>query len=87
MSNVWKMIQEKKEIAKHMQKKHKHILVSNPWYQDSRHILQNPKVPRNAMGFSNRAQTFTLLNYLIWDSPLDISDSSVSVGSCFSVYA
>ena len=43
MSNVWKMVQEKKEIAKHMQKKHMHILVSSQRYQDSK---QNPKVPR-----------------------------------------
>ena len=41
MSNVLKMIQEKKVIAKHMTKKRKHILVPNQKYQDSRHLLQN----------------------------------------------
>ena len=45
-------------------KKHEHILVPSPRYQDSRHLLQNPKDPRNVMGFSNCAQTFTPLNYL-----------------------
>ena len=64
MSSVWKMIQEKKEIKKHMLQKHKHILVPSQRHQDSRHLLQNPKVPRNVMGFSNHAQTFTPLNYL-----------------------
>ena len=35
------------------------ILVLSRRYQDSRHILQNPKNPKNVMGFSNRAQRFT----------------------------
>ena len=47
-----------------MQKKHEHTLVPSQRYQDSRHLLQNPKVPKNVMGFNNRAQTFTPLNYL-----------------------
>ena len=64
MSNMRKMIKEKKEIAKHMQKKHKHVLVPSERYQDSRHLLQKAKVPKNVMGFSNRAQTFTPPNYL-----------------------
>ena len=72
MSNVWEMIQEKKEIAKHMQKKHKHILVPSQRYQDSRHLLQNPKVPSNVMGFNNCAQRFTGSNYVDVDSPLAI---------------
>ena len=45
------------------------ILVPSQRYQDSRHLLQNPKVPRNAMGFSNYAQRFTGSNYLDVDSP------------------
>ena len=40
------------------------ISVPNQRYQDSRHLLQNSKVPRSAMGFSNRAQRFTGSNYL-----------------------
>ena len=69
MSHMWKRIQGKKEIAKHMQKKHKHILVPSQRYQDSRHLLQNPTVPNYVMGFSNRAQRFTGSNYLDVDSP------------------
>ena len=64
MSNMWKMIQEKNEIAKHMQKKHKHVLVPSERYRDSKHLLLNAKVPKNVMAFSNRAQTCTPLNYL-----------------------
>ena len=56
-------------MIKHLQKKKKIILVPNQRYLDSRHLLQNPKVCRNVMGFSNRAQTFTPLNYLSWYSP------------------
>jgi hypothetical protein len=59
MSNVWKMIQEKKENCKTHDKKHKHILVPSQSYQDSRHLLQNQAVPNYVMGFSNRAQRFT----------------------------
>ena len=40
------------------------ILVPSQRYPDSRHLLQNPKVLRDVMGFSNRGQRFTLLNYL-----------------------
>ena len=72
MSNVWKMIQGKKEIAKHMPKKHKHILVPSQRYQDSRHFLQNPTVPNYVIGFSNRAQRFTGSNYLDVDSPFSL---------------
>ena len=39
-----------------MQKKHKHILVPGRRYQDSRHVLQNQKVPKNVMGFNNHAK-------------------------------
>ena len=60
---------KKTKMEEHMQNKHKHILDPSQRYQDSRHLLQNPKLPRNVRGFSNRAQTFTPLNYLSWDSP------------------
>ena len=69
MSNAWKMIQEKKEMAKHMQKRHKYILVPSQRYQDSRHLLQNPTVPNNVVSFNNRAQRFTGSNYLDVESP------------------
>ena len=58
------MIREKKGNSKTHAKKHKHVLVPSERYQDSRHLLQNTKVPKNVMGFSNCAQTFTHLNYL-----------------------
>ena len=64
------MIQEKKEITKHMPKKHSHIFVPSQRYQDSRHLLQNPTVPNYVMGYSNGAQRFTPLNYLSLDSLL-----------------
>ena len=40
-----KYFERKHRIEKHMQKKHKHILVPDRRYQDSRNLLQNPKVP------------------------------------------
>ena len=46
------------------------ISVPSQRYEDSRHLLQNPKVPRSVMGFRNRAQRFTGSNYLDVDSPL-----------------
>ena len=47
-----------------MQIKHKHILVPGQRYQDSRHFIQNPKVPKNVMGFNNHAQRSTPPYYL-----------------------
>ena len=64
-----KSFKHKKKIAKHKQKKHKHILVPCQIYQDSRHLVQNPKVA-NIMGFINRALWFTGPNYLDVDNPL-----------------
>ena len=64
-----KRFKKNKEIAKHMQKRHKHILVCSQRYQDSRHLLQNPTDPNYVMSFSNRAQNFTGSNYLDVDSP------------------
>ena len=60
----------KKEIAKHMQKRHKHILVPSQRNQDSRHLLQNSTDSNYVMRFSNRAQRFTGYNYLDVDKPL-----------------
>ena len=48
------------------------ILVPSQRNKDSRHILQNHKVPSKVMGFSNRAQRFTESNYLDIDSPLSV---------------
>ena len=76
MSNVWKIFQEKTWIAKHMQIKHKHILVPDWRYQDFRHLLQNPKVSKNVMGFNNHIQRSTPPYYLDVDNPLP--------NSCFS---
>ena len=59
---------KKREITKHMGKQHQLILVPSQRYQNSRHTLQNPKVPKNVIGFSNRAQRFTAPNYLDVDS-------------------
>ena len=36
-------------------------------YQDSRHLLQNPKVPKNVMGFNNHVHRSTLPYYLDLD--------------------
>ena len=55
------------------------ISVPSQRYQDSRHLLQNPKVPRSVMGFSNRAQRFTGSNYLDVDSPFETKKSSIQV--------
>ena len=63
------MVDEKTFIKKSMDI----ILVPNQRYQDSRHLLKNPKVPRSVMGFSNRTQRFTGSNYLDVDSPLSNS--------------
>ena len=49
----------KKGNRKTHAKKHKAILVPIQRYQNSRHLLQNPRLPRNVMGFSNWAQTLT----------------------------
>ena len=59
-----KLLKKKKEIAKHMHKKHMHNFVPSQRYKDSRHLLQNPTVPNYLMNFSNRTQRFTPLNYL-----------------------
>ena len=45
------------------------VLVPSQRYQDSRHLLQNPKNPRTVIGFNNCAQKFTGSNYLDVDIP------------------
>ena len=66
-----KYFKRKHRIAKHMQKKHKHILVPGRTYQDSRHLLQNPKVPKYVMGFNNHAQRSTPPYYMDVDDPFN----------------
>ena len=67
-------LRRKKEILKHVQKKHNGILIPSQRYQESRHLLQNPTFPNYVMGFSNRAQRFTWYNYLDVDSPFEFVD-------------
>ena len=65
MSHLWKKVKDEMVDEKKIYKKSINtILVPSQRYQDSRHLLQNPNVPRNVLGFSNRTQTFTPLNYL-----------------------
>ena len=42
------------------------------WFlvEDSRHLLQNPKVPKNVMGFNNHALKCTPPYHLDVDNPL-----------------
>ena len=54
-----------------MQIKHKHILVPGQKYHDSRHLLQNSKVPKNVMGFNSHAQRSTPPYYLDVDNHLE----------------
>ena len=82
MSHLWKKVQEEMVDEKNINKKSINIiLVPSQRYQDSRHLLQNPKVPRNLMGFSNRAQRFTGSNYLDVDSPFQKKCSNVCISS------
>ena len=68
-SHLWKKVQDGMVDEKNIYKKSMNIiLVPSQRYEDSRHILQNPLVPRNVMGFSNCAQRFTGSNYLDVDS-------------------
>ena len=48
------------------------ILVPSWTYQDSKHILQHPKVPKNVMDFNNQAQRLTKPHYLDVDTSYDI---------------
>ena len=49
------------------------ILVPSQRYQDFWQLLQNPKFPKNVLGFSNHAQRFSPPYYLYVDNPLDIT--------------
>ena len=53
-----------------MQIKPKYILVPGQRKKDSRHLLQNPKVSKNVMGFNNHAKISTPPYYLDVDNPL-----------------
>ena len=70
-----KYFKRKHRITKHMQIKHKLILVPGRRYQDSRHLLQNPKVSKSVMCFNNHAQRSTPPYYLDVDNPLPGRDS------------
>ena len=74
MSHLWNKVQDEMENEKKTFTKKSMNIISVPSqrYQDSRHLLQNPKVSRSVMGFSNRAQRFTGSNYLDVDSPFQI---------------
>ena len=64
MSHLWTKVDDEIVDEKTFTKKSiKIILVPSQKYQDSRHLLQNPKVLRKVMGFSNRADKFTPLKY------------------------
>ena len=66
---MWEIFKENKnENHKKYAKKHKIFFGSNWSYQDPWHILQNPKLPKNIIGFSSHAQKFTGPNYLDVDS-------------------
>ena len=67
-----KYFKRKHRIAKHMQIKHKHILVPGQRYQDSRHLLHNPKGSKSVMGFNNHAQRSTPPYNLDVDNPFEI---------------
>ena len=72
MSHLWDKVQDETVDEKNICKKSMNIILGpSQRYQDSRHLLQNPKVPRSVMGFSNCAQRFTGSNYLDVDSPFD----------------
>ena len=45
--------QDEMVTEKHLKKSTNFFLVSSRRYQDFRHILQNPKVPKNVMGSNN----------------------------------
>ena len=71
MSHLWNKVQDEMVDEKTFTKKNMNIIsVPSQRYQDSRHLLQNPKVPRSVMGFSNCEQRFTGSNYLDVDSLL-----------------
>ena len=72
MSHLWNKVQnEIVDEKKFTKKSMNNSLVPSQRYWDSRHLLQNPKVPRCVMGFSNHAKIFTGSNYSDVDSPFE----------------
>ena len=68
MSGLLNIVQDEMVDEKTFPKKSMSIiLVASQRYQNSRHLLQSPKVPWSVMGFRNRAQRFTGSNYLDLD--------------------
>ena len=53
MSNLWKKIQDEMVHVKTSRNKAQKKFGSSWRYQEFRHILQNPKVPKNVMGSNN----------------------------------
>ena len=54
MSYLWEKFQDEMVHEKTSTNKAQHFfLVSSRRYQDFRHILPNPKVPKNVMGSNN----------------------------------
>ena len=64
-----KYFKRKHRIAKDMKIEHINILVPGQGYQDFRHLLLNPKVSKNVMGFNNHAQIPAPPYYLDVDNP------------------
>ena len=60
LNGTWKNISKKSTYI---------ILVPSQRYQDFWQLLQNPKVPKIVLGFSNHAQRFTPPYYLDVDNP------------------
>ena len=54
----------KKRNETHKMQKAQAYIVLSQRYQDSRHLLTNPTVFNYVMGFSDRTQRVTPLNYL-----------------------
>ena len=62
LNGAWKNISKKSTYF---------ILVPSQRYQDFWQLLQNQKVPKIVLGFSNHAQRFTPPYYLNVDNPLE----------------
>ena len=66
-----KYFKRKHRISKHMQINYMYIMVPGQRYEDSRHLLQNPKVFKTIVGFNNHAQRSTPPYYLNVDNPFE----------------
>ena len=70
MSHSWKKVQDELVDEKNIYKKSINIiLVPSQRYQDFRHILLNPKVSRNVVGFSNCADGMARIKPVNKSSP------------------